>query len=218
MLHFSSDTNAFLQRLANHNDRDWFEANRADYERAIKEPAELFAMTMSAALEAETGRYHNPKIFRIFRDVRFSKDKRPYNTHVRISFTSGQGAAAPGYFFSLERDHLMLGAGVFGYEKTDLENFRNLIHGEEGAELQKITASLSGMGMRMSDPELRRVPAPYSADHPRAELLCRKGLTVWIDDLDCRIAYGHDAIERCLAEFRKMMPLHDWMSNLSRET
>lgn len=193
MLHFTTDTNAFLQRLANHNDRDWFQANRADYERAIKEPAEFFAMTMSAALEGETRHFHSPKVFRIFRDVRFSKDKRPYNTHIRISFTSGQGSAAPGYFFSLEQDHLMLGAGVFGYEKADLEDFRNLIDSKKGVELQKVTASLGGMGMgmRISDPELKRVPAPFPADHPGLIFFVAKALrfgsTIWIATLPMEV-------------------------------
>jgi uncharacterized protein (TIGR02453 family) len=213
MAHFSDDTIAFLNALAENNNREWFDSNRADYERDIVQPTRAFAMTMATALEAETGRYYASKIFRIFRDVRFSKDKRPYNTHIRISFTSEKGPYAPGYFFSLEQDHLVLGAGVFAYEKADLGNFRRRIDGHEGTELGKITAKLAGMGVRLSDPDLKRVPAPFPADHPKADLLRRKGLTAWIDDLDLARVCDADGIGTCILEFKKLNPLFDWRSN-----
>jgi uncharacterized protein (TIGR02453 family) len=213
MSYFSDETIAFLNELAKNNNREWFDSNRADYERVIVEPTKAFAMTMATALEAETGRYYASKIFRIFRDVRFSKDKRPYNTHIRISFTSEKGPTAPGYFFSLEQDHLVLGAGVFTYEKADLDNFRRRIDGHDGTELQKIAAKLAGMGVRLSDPELKRVPAPFPADHPQAELLRRKGLTAWIDDLDFAQVCDADGISTCILDFKKLEPLFDWMSN-----
>jgi uncharacterized protein (TIGR02453 family) len=212
MTYFSNDTIAFLNGLAKNNNREWFDSNRADYERVIVEPTKAFAMTMATALEAETGRYYAPKIFRIFRDVRFSKDKRPYNTHIRISFTCEKGPSAPGYFFSLEQDHLVLGAGVFAYEDAGLVHFRRRIDGPSGGELQRMTAEFAKSGIRLSDAELKRVPAPYDAAHPRADLLRHKGLTAWIDSLEPSLAYGVDAAEACLSEFRKIRPLFEWMS------
>ena len=209
---FTPQTNLFLRKLAANNDRDWFAAHRAQYEDLIKHPANAFANTMATALEAENGTHFRSKILRIYRDQRFSNDKRPYNTHVRILFTSKDDGADPGYFFSLEPDELILGAGTFRYEKGDLDRFRQRVAGEEGEELERIAAALEQGGMRLSDPDLKRVPAPYRGDHPRAGLLRRKGLTAWIDALDCSTAYGTEAIDACMDGFRKLAPLYDWLA------
>ena len=175
---FSTDSTAFLQDLAKNNDREWFAANKARYEQYLKKPAAAFAQEMAGKLEALTGTPHKPKVFRIYRDVRFSKDKTPYNTHLRISFApEGEAKTPPGWFFGIEQDHVVVGTGVFGYEKAELERFRDRIAGSDGAALEKILGKLKATGVRIGEPYLKRIPAGYDADHPRSDLLRHKGLT-----------------------------------------
>jgi len=212
MSYFSKDSTAFLKKLAKNNNRDLFKANKGDYEQYLKEPAEVFAEMMTARLEKLTGLQHKSKIFRIYRDVRFSKDKTPYNIHLRISFVPQDGPkTSPGWFFSLEKDHLVLGAGVFGYEKAELENFRERVAGDDGVLLAKILSKLESGGARISDPALKRVPSGFDANHPRADLLRHKGLAVWIDKPDADLALGEKAAANCLKELRRVKPLVDWL-------
>lgn len=215
---FSQESNAFLQALARNNNREWFTANKARYEDAIKVPAIAFAEDMAAELKSLTGIAHDPKIFRIYRDVRFSKDKTPYNTHLRMSFIPVQGPATrPAWHFSLEQDHLVLGTGVFGYQKGDLDRFRTRIAGPDGARLKVILGKLTRHGARLSDPDLKRVPAPYEADHPQADLLRHKGLAAWIDLDDAAMAHGRNAVKNCLKQYRTVQPLFDWLMEIEMQ-
>ena len=93
---FSDETLAFLNGLKANNSRDWFDANRKSYEAAVKAPSKAFSDIMAGELERLTGTAQKPKIFRINRDIRFSKDKTPYNTHIHISWMPvGGGEGAP---------------------------------------------------------------------------------------------------------------------------
>src|SRR5262245_19253422 len=86
------ETQAFLRDLAANNDRNWFQANKARYERAYKAPAEAFTAEIRPRIEALAGQPTGAKIFRIHRDVRFAKDKSPYNTHLHIGFMTEPAA------------------------------------------------------------------------------------------------------------------------------
>lgn len=76
---FSKDSSDFLQGLSKHSNREWFTDHKNDYERYIKAPSEHFAAEMEQRLQTLTGHEYNSKLFRIYRDVRFSKDKTPYH-------------------------------------------------------------------------------------------------------------------------------------------
>lgn len=214
--HFPAETLEFLTALRANNDRDWFAANKANYERAVKRPAEDFCRAMSAHLDELTGLVHRPKIFRIHRDVRFSNDKTPYNTHLHISFVPETGAATPpGWYFGLAPDYLTAGAGTFQYEKAGLDAFRARLAGKDGEALTAILERLPD-GSRLSEPELKRVPQPYPADHPRADLLKRKSLAGWIDFADPREASQGGFTDRCFEAFVRLKPLFDWLNAAPR--
>lgn len=212
MYYFDDKSTAFLRKLSKNNNRDWFQAHKAEYGSVLKFPGEVFALNMAEALEEASGLRFSFKIFRIFRDVRFSRDKKPYNAHFRISFSASNQANAPCFFFSLEKDHLILGTGVFNYDSRGLDRFRRHIDGAGGEELQEILDRLSEKDIRLSQPELKRVPAPYSSNHLQADLLRYKGITAWIDKPDANLAYGADAPQACTEELRKLWPLFDWLS------
>lgn len=207
---------AFLEALAANNNRDWFHANKRTYERDLKRPAQAFSDAMAAALGEAFGVPHKPRIFRIVRDVRFSKDKTPYNAHLRISFVPQAAGAPPAWMFGLEPGSLVLGVGIFGFDGKVLDTWRTMVADAAGEKLADVMQSLSKKGVRFSEPELKRVPAPFAKDHPRDELLRRKGLTAWLDQPDVASAFGEDAPARCLAEFTRLQGVYDWLMELNR--
>ncbi len=109
----SRDTTRFLTQLRANNDRQWFEAHKADYEVHVKLPGEAFARALANELEAAMGAPHEYRIFRVHRDVRFSKDKTPYNAHLHISFSPDGGCkeGGPAWMFGLDPDGLTLARG-----------------------------------------------------------------------------------------------------------
>jgi uncharacterized protein (TIGR02453 family) len=199
MTFLSRDTIDFLARLRVNNDRQWFEAHRADYEAHVKLPGEAFARALASQLEAATGEPHEYRIFRVHRDVRFSKDKTPYNAHLHMSLSLDGGCkdGGPAWMFGLDPDGLTLGAGIFAFSAPRLDRWRALVASPEGASVAALINRLGAEEVRVSEPELKRVPAPYPADHPRAELLRRKGLTAWIDGLRSDTAFADAGPSNC---------------------
>lgn len=209
---FSPEALIFLEDLENNNDREWFADHKRIYETEIKQPAAAFCEVMEAGLAQRTGTPHRSKVFRIHRDVRFSKDKRPYNAHLHIAFTPKSTLKGPPMlFFGLGTNQLSLGCGVFAFDKAELETFRHRVIGPEGAKLAKILKAQEDTGMRLSAPALKRVPAGFDKEHPRAELLRQKGLGVWLDFLDRSWVTGPNAVSRTLDEFDRLRPVSDWL-------
>lgn len=216
MMLLSRDTVDFLGRLGANNDRQWFEAHRADYETHVKRPGEAFAQALASQLDAATGEAHEYRIFRIHRDVRFSKDKRPYNAHLHISFSPEGGCkeGGPAWMFGLDPGGLTLGAGIFAFSAPRLDNWRALVAAPEGASVAELIDGLHAEKVRVGKPELKRVPAPYPADHPRADLLRRKGLTAWIDGLASETAFATAGPSNCALALIRLRELFQVLRGL----
>lgn len=209
------ETQAFLKDLAANNDREWFNANKKRYERVHKQPAEAFAAELRPRLEALAGVRLGGKIFRIHRDVRFSKDKSPYNTHLHIGFQhqreGGEQRRRGGFYFGIDATTLSLGVGAFDFGPADLDKYRKAVADDhEGGELAGI---LTGLGGRQHDADLKRVPAPYAQDHPRADLLKHKGLNLW-QELDPALAASPDLADAVMTHFEALDAVNVWLTEV----
>lgn len=203
----------FLSALKANNDRDWFARNKSVYQRAFKAPAELFCRAIGPELEALTGLPHEAKIYRIHRDVRFSRDKTPYNAHLHISFMPRtSGPLRPGWYFGLEPARLVVGTGVFETSGAALDALRERLAGSDGARLSELMRQLALEGIGFNEPELKRVPQPYPGDHPRADLLRRKSLIAWHERSDPRDACREGFAGRCMTAYARLRPLFDWLA------
>lgn len=207
---FAPETTDFLNALAQNNNRDWFHANKSTYETWVKTPAKFFSAQLSEQLSKAYGIKTKPKVFRINRDLRFSKDKTPYNTHIHMSFADSEANAA--WMVGLQRDRLVLGYGCFGFHKDAFLDWRAAVAAQNGGALSQLLVDLGKSGCRIEDPELKRVPAPYPSDHPRADLLKRKSIAVWYDGLSLSDVYGDDAPVRLLGQLERFSPLRNWMA------
>lgn len=205
---FEPETLFFLNNLKANNNRDWFVDNKQEFEAFYKRPAAAFSAELSLALTELTGHLNTIKVFRIYRDVRFSKDKTPYNAHLHISFTPDiAGATPPLWFFGVDSGRLSLGCGVFGFDKVHLEQFRSRINGGEGSEIARMIDDLKADGVRFLEPELKRVPGGYSKDHKYGHLLRHKGLSGWMDYPPEVITHA-GLVNWCACQLQKLLPLY----------
>ena len=170
----------FFERLKADNTKEFYEAHKDFYRDEIRKPAELLADLFAEDLAKATGKPHGPKVFRLHRDVRFSKDKTPYNAHLHMLWSRPGGGVSPAWFFGAAPAYLTFGMGVMGLEKESLVRFRRMIDAQ-GDDLTHAMAEARAANVTLSDwgPEpLKRVPKPYEADHPHGVLLKRKAFVV----------------------------------------
>jgi uncharacterized protein (TIGR02453 family) len=214
---FPTETITFLAGLKANNERAWFEAHRETYERAYRRPGEAFAETIAAELGTALGQSVAAKVFRIHRDVRFAKDKSPYNPHLHISFAptvpADGGRAAGGFYFGLEPNRLHLGGGTFDFGGGGVDRYRKAVADDvAGPHLEALIGSLEDEGYRVAPPELKRSPAPYSGDHPRAALLRRKSLGAWRETTDVSVVSSPSVVTETLQAFQRLAPLVAWLN------
>lgn len=173
--------NTFFGELARNNNRDWFAPQKSRYAEEIRKPAGILAEQLAHEFSKRTGRGYTSKVFRINRDVRFSRDKTPYNPHLHLMWAQAGREVAPGWFFGSSPDYLVLGCGMMSLEKEALDRFRARVD-SDGAELAAALARANDRaGATLADygpAPLKRVPKPFPPDHPQADLLRRKGLAV----------------------------------------
>jgi len=220
---FQPETFRFLENLAANNSKEWFGANKADYQRAVKNPADLFRPALQEALAEHTGRALASKQFRINRDLRFSKDKTPYNTHIRMAFWpsgsafEGKDAQPPCFFLSIEADHIRFGTGCMAFSKPVLGNFLNTLE-TGGDEIADLLAQLQKEGFEVSEPDLVKVPRGFPKDHARAELARHKGLAVWKTLPDKGTVLGDGAIASLVKSWAPTVPFWRYLLALQEKT
>src|SRR3954463_870074 len=169
---FSPRLFAFLRELADHNEREWFNANKARYEQELKEPALAFVEDMAYRLP-QVGPQLTADIrslFRIYRDTRFAKDKTPYKTHVGIYFRHARSAAADtaGMSVHLEPRHVFLGAGIWHPGTPARKRIRDALVARPHEWRDAVRAV--GPDWRLAAGErVKRPPAGYAKDPPLIE-------------------------------------------------
>ena len=172
------EARGFLGELAANNTRDWFGDHKAAYEAAVKRPGEVLLAEIEHFLATTLDQPTRPKLYLVHRDVRFSKDKTPYNTHMHLQWSQTRGAPIC-FLFGVEAGYSKVGVGAFVFDKEALIRWREAIDGSD--KIARILDEMTTAGWHMEEPELKRVPAPYGKEHPRGALLRRKGCVVWRD-------------------------------------
>ncbi len=174
---FGPELFAFLRELKEHNDRDWFNANKARYENDLLEPALAFIEDFGLRLPAISphlvadARRQGGSLFRIYRDTRFSKDKSPYKTQAGIYFRHERSkeTQAPGFYLHLEPRRVFAGGGIWHGDGKTVHAIRRAI----AADPDGWVTAKAGLDMGEGD-SLKRVPTGFDKDHPHADDLRRK--------------------------------------------
>jgi uncharacterized protein (TIGR02453 family) len=157
----------FFDGLEADNSKTYWERHKAEYESLVRAPME--------ALVEELSPKGGGRIFRPYRDVRFSKDKSPYKTNIAAMVDDG--------YVQLTAHGLGAGAGMWEMASDQLERYREGVdRGASGKRLERIVTDIRDTEILvMGHGELKTTPRGYPKDHPRAELLRYKGLTAWRD-------------------------------------
>ncbi|WP_130512743.1 DUF2461 domain-containing protein [Krasilnikovia cinnamomea] len=194
-----SEALEFYEGLTADNSKTYWTAHLTVYETQVREP-----MTeLLAALEPEFG---PGKIFRPYRDVRFSKDKSPYKTHL------GAWLEAGGYI-QLSADGLAAGSGMYQMASDQLDRYRRAVADDRaGRELTTVIEAIEQARIHVQGHgSLKTVPRGYPKDHPRLDLLRHKGLVTWQEWAPAAWLGTAAARNRIVDFLRTSRPLRRWL-------
>ncbi len=196
-----SEALEFYDGLAADNSKTYWTAHLAFFEEQVRGPMEQ----LLAALEPEFG---PGRIFRPYRDVRFSKDKTPYKTHLGAWLSFG------GYV-QLSADGLAAGCGMYQMEPRQIERYRRAVADPRtGAELTTLIAELERAGIGVhGHGSLKTAPRGYPKEHPRVDLLRHKGLTTWQEWPPAPWLGTAAARTRVIGFLRASRPLRRWLDD-----
>lgn len=212
--HFSPELFLFLKQLKRNNRRDWFQKNRERYDSLAKEPCLQFISDFRFRLRAiSPWLVADPKpnggsLFRIYRDIRFSKDKKPYKTHIGMHFWhagSKENVHGAGYYLHLEPGSCFLAGGCWHPDPRSLARIRDAIAWKSD-EWRAATAKLE-----LDGDMLTRPPRGYPASHPMIEDLKRKDFIASVDLSDARVCSPR-FMETVIAGCKELSPLLRFLS------
>lgn len=215
--YFSQQTLAFLSALAQNNNRDWFLAHKAQFERDARDPAlrlltDLKAPMLTLSPEfVPDARATGGSLFRIHRDARFSHDKTPYKTHLglRIQHTLGRQQPAPVFYLHIEPQRCFVGGGLWQPESKLLGQVRDFIVANPSSWQEAQHRALLN-GFRMGGASLTRPPRGYPPDHPLLDDLKRKDF-IAIGTLGDDEILSAELPALIISRFEAISPLMDWL-------
>jgi uncharacterized protein (TIGR02453 family) len=206
--YFSPEFFEFLRQLKRRNDREWFARNKERYQQAVVEPALRFIADFAEPLAALSphfvadARPTRGSLFRIYRDTRFSADKKPYKTHIGIHFShaTGKDAHAPVFYLHLQPEASFAAAGIWHPDNRALTRIRSAIVANP-KRWKQATRNLELEGERLVRP-----PKGFSGSHPCVEDLKLKDFiasTAFTDKQICKASFLQEFTSAC----KTMLPL-----------
>jgi len=208
----------FLSGLAEHNDKEWFEAHRAAWDEQLL-PAmtslctELHARLAEVLPKLQFVSRVGGSLYRLNRDVRFSRDKRPYETHAAALLWEGADKqTSPGVLLQISPDEVTITGGLAIFEEAQLERYRKRVLAEEtGEALSAALALAKKRGLKADGEKLSKPPRGVAPDHPRVELAKHKGLTVGQSLKGGEWLETSELLDKAESAARAYAPLHDWL-------
>jgi uncharacterized protein (TIGR02453 family) len=202
---FPAEAIAFFEGLEADNSKTYWTTNKDVYERAVKEPME----TLCAELDDDG--FGPMRMFRPYRDVRFSKDKSPYKTACAAAGEADNGSL---YYVHLSVEGLFVGSGYYHMANDQLERFRAAVDDDRsGREIADATQSLEHARYDLAAHEsLKTAPRGFAKDHPRIDLLRRKGLVAGKQWPVAKWLHTAEAKRRIEGAWRDFEPLNRWLA------
>ncbi len=211
---FPKETLKFLRDLAKHNDRDWFDANRKPYEDFFLAPSLAYIRAMQQPLAKLSPLYQAvPKkvggsLMRIFRDVRFGKDKSPYKTNIGIHFRheAGSDVHAPGFYVHIQPQECFIGAGIWHPGSEALRSIREAIDTRPADWKKARDAKAFRSRYTLTGDSLARPPRGFDPEHPFMDDLKRKDF-IGVMPIDDDAIMSPTFVKESIAAFKSSTPL-----------
>jgi uncharacterized protein (TIGR02453 family) len=203
---FPDDGLVFYEGLEADNTKTYWTRHKAVYEAQVKAP-------LQALLEELAPDFGTAKVFRPYRDVRFSNDKTPYKTH-QGAVVHPDGTGAGSWYVQVSADGLMVSGGCWRLESDQVDRYRRAVADPlQGPRLASEVDRLAAAGWSIEGEKLSRVPAGYPADADRVDLLRHKSLHAtrrWVPQ-----DWLHDrrALEEIRTAWRDLRALNDWLAH-----
>jgi uncharacterized protein (TIGR02453 family) len=223
--HFTPETMKFLRGLARNNDRDWFNDRKDVYERALKAPMLAVIEDINASMETFAPDYLRPPqkiMMRIYRDIRFSNDKRPYKQHL-AAWWSRRGmekTSGGGFYLQISPKEIMLAAGVYMPQRDQLLQLRRWMsehHASYRALTKKLLSNKSAAFAGIDPQALTRMPKGFASDDPTDELLRARNWGVR-STLPAEAALEPDFAAQIVKRMKLATPLIDTLNNAILES
>jgi uncharacterized protein (TIGR02453 family) len=215
---FDRDAMQFWHELASEMSRDWFVANKQRYQTVWVEPMLALMREVARGLARAYKPYAlaEPGVLRIYRDLRFSRDKTPYKTHIAaVLRLAGDRVAEAGnaaLYLHLGLEGEYAGVGCYRFDAARVARWRRAVVGAPGGALLRIIAGLRRKGYEAGGYEHHaRVPKGFAPDHPRAELLKYKGLICRFPAIPARLLHKPELARWLLGHARTTAPLVIWL-------
>jgi len=209
----------FFHELAAEMNRDWFEANKARYQNQWVAPmTELLEHVAGKLGKAYApAKLAKPKLFRIYRDTRFSKDKSPYKTHIAgllpLTAKKPVDGGCSAMYLHLGLDEEWVGVGTYFFDDKQLVKWRKLVAADKtGKEIAAIIGKLRKAGYRVGGhDDYKKVPKGFAPDHPRAELLKMRGLTAGFPEIPKGLLHSPKLADWLVGHARATAPMVTWL-------
>lgn len=216
---FPDPTFGFFQSLSATQDREWYQAHKAEYQRDYVEPMTALLQHVRAHVaSAYRGMtLKDPKLFRLHRDVRFSMDKSPFKTSLGGTLAlkgGGAGMEPPAAFYLQIGTETFAGAGMYALTGDPLERFRTaVLDARKGPAIARITADLEAKGYTLEAMEtLKSAPRGVDKEHPRIALLKRKGLVAGCPGMPMEKLPTPAFADWCVERALEMAPMVRWLA------
>lgn len=212
-MQFKKSSFKYLQNLKENNNRDWFVENKPTFKQAQDNAKELYA-TIRENLEKhdEIDKF---KLFRIYRDVRFSKDKTPYQPHFAGSFSRLGKHLRGGYYLRIRPGESFLAGGFWQPEKDDILRIRKEIE-QDASEIREILADKkfnTYFGNTFDGEELKTAPRSFDKNHPDVDLLRKKGFIAVRNFTDAEVLDAN-FLSEVDKSYKTLRPFFDLFSDI----
>lgn len=211
MSKIQESTIKFLARLADNNNREWFHANKEEYKAAL-ENFKAFAENLVDAMN-EVDQLEAHKVFRIYRDVRFSKDKTPYNPDFRLSMTRAGKHRRGGYYLRVSPEASFVAAGFWNPNSPDLSLIRHHIV-DDMENYEKVLSEenfIKHFGSLYGD-EVKTAPKGFKKDNPAIVHIRKKQFLVK-KEFGPKAVIRDDFISELVTSYQAVRPYFDLMSD-----
>ncbi|MDA7848138.1 DUF2461 domain-containing protein [Sulfurospirillum sp.] len=220
---FSFEGIKFLKKLENNNTKVWFENNRTTWEKYILLPNTNFVQEMGETLQILVPTIHfkskvSGSLFRIYRDVRFSKDKTPMKNKIGVMFWQGQAHRMQSscFYIQYNKENYLVASGIRSFKPPLLKAYRKYIkHKKHRESLHVILEDLKAKGYSITEPKYKRVPAEFDKNEEYVYLTKYASMFVFIEYKLDDIFFTPQIVDKVFKLYQDMFKLQQWVYKMS---